>query len=1099
VTPVPARPAIDPAVASVPPARVAGAARALARAACYEEGAPAAWAILVAGFVVLGIWSKLIETATLERASFSAATGYACAIAAVIPRRRLVDHSVAVFAASALLGLMVGGSAATYVVALAVANVCAALAFRLILDRLPPGVGALDSRRHMGLLFGVAIVAATVGATIEAPFAPASGARSELWTLRVTGHGLGIMAVAPAIFLWNRLCRLSLARWLELGCCGLVLAATTLVVFEPEISQVVFSYIPLSVLFVMVAREQTPGAVVLPWALGVVAVWQTSVGDGPFAALTVSEFGKVFAAHLYGLTAVVCAWLIAGLIAERAGAIVALRSANEQLEHRVEDRTAQLAAATRIAEAGASVSEALAEARLDEADTLDDIAEHLAESLDAACIIALASDAATTFVPRVVAASDASLQMITWRTFAPMRFDAGSEGLVGLAVASGRTVVADGTPEEIAARAHPGLREWIAEIGLRHVAIVLMHNEGQVVGTITMLRTAGAPFDDAEAKLLEDLGGRAALAIANARLHAEVTANEERFHAAFDDGPMGMALVDLGSCGSGRILRVNEALARLSGYEQRRLQGLNVAVLFPPGDYERRIRPWSETAAGSSAGRDRCELPLVRADGSILWVRYSQSIVLHDGHPDYAVAMLEDVTAAREAAAELRRRAMYDPLTGLANRDLLGDHLNLALQQLTRRPGVVGVLYVDLDRFKDVNDVFGHEAGDEVLREAARRLSATVRSPDTAARIGGDEFVVVSPGIAHEDDAGTIAARVGAALAVPYHVGGRRLDVGASIGVSTTRMATIETHDLLRQADLAMYEAKKAGGGTSTVYDERIGEQFNRRHWIEQDLRAALEQDWLRLHYQPVFDLGADRIVGVEALLRLAHPERGLVPPDEFIDVAERSDLIVPIGDWVLQEACGQLARWERYGRLAAAINVSGRQLVSHRFTDSVLAAASANGVSLSNLTIELTERVLIEGAVVVQDDLRALTERGVRLAIDDFGTGYSSLSYLNRFPVDILKIDKSFIAGLGVHDRDAAIVEAIAGLARTLDLTAIAEGVESAEQLDAVRALGCQQAQGYHLGRPMPADDLEPLLEAQITAPLRAVCSPGPEAWCNG
>jgi diguanylate cyclase (GGDEF)-like protein/PAS domain S-box-containing protein len=1006
---------------------------------------------------------------------------------------------VAVFVASVALGLTDGGSTTAHAVAIAAGNVCAALVFRLLLDHLPPGARALDSRRHLAQLFAVAVVAATVGATVATPFLSPAAPRSELWVLRLTGHSLGIMAVAPAILLWERLCRLSWARWLELGGCGLALAATTLVAFEPEISQVVFSYIPLSVLFVMVAREQTPGAIALPWAVGVIAIWQTGIGDGPFAALHVSGFGRVLAAHLYGLTAVICAWLIAGLITERARAIDALRSANEQLEHRVADRTAQLAAATRIAEAGASVSEALAEARLDEADTLDDIALHLAESLDAACIIALASDDATTFVPRVVAAGDPALQAATWRTFAPMRFDAGSEGLIGLAVASDHTVVADGTPDEIAARAHPRLRTWIAEIGLRHVAIVLMHTEGLVVGTITMLRTTGAPFDDAEAKLLEDLAGRAALAIANARLHAEVTANEERFHAAFDDGPIGMALVDLGAHGAGTILRANEAMARLSGNEQGRLQGMNIAVLFPPGDDARPVLPWSETAARAPTRRDRCELPLVRADDSILWVRYSQSIVLHDGRPDYAVALLEDITAARQAAAELRRRAMYDALTGLANRELLSDHLNLALQQLNRRPGVVGVLYIDLDHFKDVNDVFGHDTGDEVLREAARRLTATIRSPDTAARMGGDEFVVVSPGIADEEDARTIAARIGATLAAPYDIRGKRLDIGASIGVSTTRTSAIDTHDLLRQADLAMYEAKKAGGGTSTVYDAQIGELFNRRHWIEQDLRAALDEDWLRLHYQPVFDLAAERIVGVEALLRLEHPERGLVAPDEFIDVAERSDLILPIGDWVLHEACSQLARWQRYGRLDAAINVSGRQLVSRRFTDSVLAVAGATGVSPSNLTIELTERVLIEGAAVVQDDLRTLTDRGVQLAIDDFGTGYSSLSYLNRFPVDILKIDKSFIAGLGVHDRDSAIVEAITGLARTLDLTAIAEGVESAEQLEAVRALGCQQAQGYHLGRPMPPDDLEPLLVAQCASPRRTVFSPGPEAWCNG
>jgi diguanylate cyclase (GGDEF)-like protein len=464
-------------------------------------------------------------------------------------------------------------------------------------------------------------------------------------------------------------------------------------------------------------------------------------------------------------------------------------------------------------------------------------------------------------------------------------------------------------------------------------------------------------------------------------------------------------------------------------------------------------------------------------------VRHSQSVVWHDSLPSYAVVLMEDITATKHAERELIRRALYDPLTGLANRDLLADHLRLALQQLQRTPGTVALLYVDIDRFKDVNDALGHQGGDQLLRAVGERIAGSIRGPDTAARLGGDEFVVLCPGIGDELDATTIADRLEDVLTEPFEIAGRQLDVGASIGISTTRSGSIDPGELLRQADLAMYEAKKAGRRRWAVYDETIGEMFNRRRVVEQDLRTALAERWLLLHYQPVIDLELERIVGMEALLRIGHPERGLLTPDEFIDVAEESELILPIGEWVLDETCRQLALWEPFGQLHAAVNVSGRQVATHTVTDSVLAATTAHGIAPTSLTIEMTERVLIEAADQTLDDLQRLTAHGVRLAIDDFGTGYSSLTYLNRFPVDTVKIDRSFIAGLGQRDRDTAIVEAITGLARTLDLTAIAEGVETAEQLVALRALGCTKAQGFHLGRPMPAEAFTRLLESQSSA----------------
>jgi diguanylate cyclase (GGDEF)-like protein/PAS domain S-box-containing protein len=1050
------------------------------------------------GFVALGLASTVIEPAAVQKLSFAAPAGLACGVAAVLPRRWWFAYGAAVFGATILLrsvlGLPFGQSVAS-----GFAGACEAWAFAWLVSRVWPGVRDLGNRVDVAHFFSAAAISAAFGASLTVvmvlPFSTAATG-PDVWAVRFTGHFLGIVVIAPVFLLRKQMRRVSLTGWAELGLCALALLAISEVSFDPSITTVVFPYVPLGVMLVMVVRLQTPGAVLLPFTVVPVALWQTSLGHGPFAQLTRSPFQHAIAAQLYGLTAGVCAWLIAAVLGERAAAMDALRKANETLEERVHERTERLAASTKMAVAGARVSEALAEAGLDEAATMADIAQHLVETLGGVCVIALTSEDETSFVPEVVRSVDPVLEDATRRAFSSMRFDHTSEGLTGRAVASGRTVRADGRPEELAARSHPALRIWIIERGIRDVAVVLMHNDGNIVGTITMLRTNGAPFDNAEALLLEDLAVRAGLAIAKARLHSEVTASEERFHAAFHDGPIGMALVDLGPAQRGQIIKANGALSRLTGYSEEQMVGREFAACFPEADDDIDIRTSGNvTGHDNDNGHDignresgpEREFAFLRPDGTTVWVRISQSIVRHGDRPVYAVALLEDVSARKHAEAELHRRALYDPLTGLPNRDLFADHLDLALQQLKRTPGTLALLYIDLDHFKEVNDTLGHEAGDKVLREIGGRLAGEVRGPDTAARLGGDEFVILCPAIADDADATRIAARLDGALTTPIQLAGREVDVSASIGISTTRNGTIDPEDFLRQADLAMYEAKQNGRRRWAMYNPSVGERTKRRRHVEHDLQVALDERWLLLHYQPVIDMEAERIVGVEALLRIAHPERGLLMPDSFIDVAEESDLILPIGEWVLNEACSQLARWQRYGEISASVNFSAREVATHRVTESVLAAAAATGIAPANLTLEMTERVLIEAADPTLDDLQRLTDLGVRLAIDDFGTGYSSLTYLNRFPVDTLKIDRSFVAGLGLRDRDTAIVEAILGLARTLNLSKVAEGVETAEQVTALRSLGCRHAQGFHLGRPMPAEAITPLLESQaLAAPVR-------------
>ena len=362
----------------------------------------------------------------------------------------------------------------------------------------------------------------------------------------------------------------------------------------------------------------------------------------------------------------------------------------------------------------------------------------------------------------------------------------------------------------------------------------------------------------------------------------------------------------------------------------------------------------------------------------------------------------------------------------------------------------------------------------------AARLSATVRGSEAVGRLAGDEFVVVAH-VWDEAQAVRIARRLVDAVIEPMVVGPRAIVVRPSIGVTLTAEPSAAPEDLLREADLAMYEAKRGGRAPWALYDSALHRTAVERLEIEGSLRSAVAEDRLRLLYQPIVDVASGRIVSAEALLRLVHPERGLLAPDAFIEVAEASDLIVPIGAWVFEEACRQLARWQEVTpRMRVAVNVSARQVAHLVVGEQVARATTATGTAASDLLLEITERVLLSADDDVLAELRGVTAAGCGLAIDDFGTGYSSLTYLTRFPVTTLKIDREFVAGLGVRGEDTVVVAAVVGLAKSLGLTAVAEGVETVEQLAALGALGCHRAQGFHLGRPMTSDALLALLRAQ-------------------
>jgi diguanylate cyclase (GGDEF)-like protein/PAS domain S-box-containing protein len=460
-----------------------------------------------------------------------------------------------------------------------------------------------------------------------------------------------------------------------------------------------------------------------------------------------------------------------------------------------------------------------------------------------------------------------------------------------------------------------------------------------------------------------------------------------------------------------------------------------------------------------------------------------------EGVPTRMVGICWDITERREIEEQLVQQALHDRLTGLPNRALFVDRLGQALEALPRMHGALAVLFIDLDRFKVINDSLGHEAGDAVLSELARRLTAAMRPGDTVARFGGDEFVVLCEGLDHPAEAVVIAQRLHQDLSLPVSFQGSELVVTVSTGIAMTTSEGTLPSDLLRDADAAMYRAKQDGRARSVVFADAMRAQALGRLDTEMELRRALGDGDLRLLYQPLVELDRGEVVGAEALVRWQHATRGLIGPNEFITIAEETGLVVPLGEWVLEEACRQLACWQRQGRnLSMAVNLSGLQIVQPDFAQQVAAILQRTGVDSSALTLEITESVLMRDAEETMEVLRALKQLGVQLSVDDFGTGYSSLSYLKRFPVDVLKIDRSFVDGLADDPDDVAIVQAILALAASLGMSVVAEGVETRAQLEVLKGLGCTRAQGFAFSRPVAAADLVDRPEYSLVVPMARV-----------
>lgn len=438
------------------------------------------------------------------------------------------------------------------------------------------------------------------------------------------------------------------------------------------------------------------------------------------------------------------------------------------------------------------------------------------------------------------------------------------------------------------------------------------------------------------------------------------------------------------------------------------------------------------------------------------------------------VALHEDVTEQRRVAAQLTHLARHDALTGLANRQMLIDELERQLPR-THRGETIAVLCLDLDRFKVVNDTLGHAAGDALLREVAARLRSCVRGSDLVSRPGGDEFVLLQFGAPQPAAANALARRVIEALGQPFELDGQRAHIGTTVGIAVAPFDGEEAEVLLRGADLALYHAKTESRGTVRFFEPEMDALAQRRRGLEDDLRRAVHAGELRLHYQPQVSVDPLRVTGVEALLRWQHPQRGMVSPQDFVPLAEETGLIVPIGRWVLHEACRQASEWPADVRVA--VNVSAVQFRGSRLLRDVSDALEASGLDARRLEVEVTESVMIDDSRQALETLRELRALGVRIAMDDFGTGYSSLSYLRSFPFDRIKIDRSFVRDMEANPDALSIVRAVAGLGRSLGMATTVEGVETEGQLQAVRREGCAEAQGYLFSRPLPADEIPAVL----------------------
>ncbi|MGR9108069.1 MAG: bifunctional diguanylate cyclase/phosphodiesterase [Gammaproteobacteria bacterium] len=649
--------------------------------------------------------------------------------------------------------------------------------------------------------------------------------------------------------------------------------------------------------------------------------------------------------------------------------------------------------------------------------------------------------------------------------------------LIGAVLQSGATVIANDAPNDSRdvglPEGHPSIESFLG---------LPVRQGGALIGMIGIANRQGG-YDSAVESYLEPfLNTCAALLWAfrserdRQTMEAKVQESEERFHTLADSLPVKVWLADM----DGHCTWFNRTWLNFTGRSLEEELGYGWLDDVHPDDRERCIKVYAEAFRSGKATAQ--EYRLRRHDGQFRSVVDATAPrFLRDGRIAGYVGACMDLTERRTLEAQVEHLAYHDVLTGLPNRALLMDRIGQALSRARRDGHQVALLFTDLDRFKMINDTLGHSVGDALLHDTAKRIREMIRKEDTVARIGGDEFVILLPKLVIPREVIQVANKLLAALSIPFNVLGHTLHVTTSVGVSLFPQDGLDADTLLKHADVALYQAKDRGGAKYQLFDSVMNAVAERRLLLENCLRMALLRNEFLLYYQPRVDLGSGVITGVEALIRWRHPERGLLLPDEFIRVAEEIGMIREIGQWVLHAACCQARAWTKQGLppLRIAVNVSARQLHDPELRDQVEQVLLHSELPPSWLDLELTESSVMADPERSIATLGAIRSLGVHLALDDFGTGYSSLAYLKRLPVDCLKIDRAFVAGIPDDPEDSTIAQTILAMARSLGLVVIAEGVETSAQRDFLRGKGCHEAQGYLFSIPLPPEKLEEFLRA--------------------
>ena len=524
-----------------------------------------------------------------------------------------------------------------------------------------------------------------------------------------------------------------------------------------------------------------------------------------------------------------------------------------------------------------------------------------------------------------------------------------------------------------------------------------------------------------------------------------------------------------------RIIFANDATCRNLGYTHDELVKMTVFDVDPNMTPEAWPQEWESLRKHKTLTFETAHR---RKDGRMMPAEVNANLVqVHE--QEYNCAFVRDITERKIHEAELTRLATHDVLTGLPNRNLLNDRIDHAILHAKRNKEYAGVMVVDLDKFKFINDNMGHDAGDELLKEVASRMKSILRASDTVARLGGDEFVIVLEGVAHPEDCALVGQKLMQVIARPMVLRELTTEIGASVGIAVYPLDGEDATSLMKNADIAMYQVKSEGRGKFQFYEREMGERASKHLSIITGLQEALKNDRFILHYQPIFDLKSRQLVAAEALLRWSDPERGLIPPNEFIPVAEESGLIGAMGAWVIDEACRQNSRWQKDGMkiVPVSVNLSAYQLRNTEIVEIVRKALIKCALPSRFISIELTESMVVEDPERVIGILKEIQGLGVTIAIDDFGTGYSSLSYLQQFPIDVIKIDRSFVKDIRGDPKDAVIANAIIKLAHGLGYKVLAEGVETEVQSDYLQDQGCDLGQGFFYGRPVLAKEFEQVL----------------------